>query len=79
MPARVILFKQEGFYADPVGDKLKLIEDIFEFDPKVHILKSGKLSAEINNYLVKFLQKVSSGKVKGQKVPIWTMAIEHID
>jgi len=79
MPVRVILFKQEGFYEDPIGIKPKFINDIFEFDLKENILKSGNLRAGINKYLVKFLQKVSSGKMCEDKDPIWTMGVEHID
>jgi len=77
MSVRIVVFKQESWFEEPAGDKPKLVEDIIEFEPQDFILKSGKLSSVVQNFLVKYFKKVSSGKIDENE--IYTMAIEHVD
>lgn len=77
MSVRIVILKQESFYEEPIGTKPKLVEDIIEFKFQNHILKSGKLSSVVQNFLVKYFKKVSFGKIDENE--IYTIAVEHVD
>ena len=78
MPVRLMLFKEESYFKEPVGEKGQFIEKIIQFNPDEHVLKSGKLDSFINDYLVSWLRRVDFG-VSGTEDSIFTISVEHVD
>jgi len=49
---------------EKIGDGPELVDEILEFSLQDHILKSGKLSAFVNDFLIDNMKEIAGGELK---------------